>query len=347
MGQRLLLLMLLYCCSGCYTLEQALRFNNSFNSRVPLSTYLQEDKLPAEQRRKLELTVEILRFAAFQGLNVGDSYQYVLPDSTKPVSYLVQAAPPDRLELLSWWFPFAGTVPYLGYFKIEERDYKAKALRSDGYDVSEGTVGAFSSLGWFADPMYLSMLKRAEPDLVQLLLHELVHRSFWSKGSASFNEYLAEYVSLRMTEVYLKERGQEKSWIALQESQRKQGIFRTWLFALKADLTKIFARSDLSREEKIDAKQRLIRNYQDSKFPAEIAKDYEGARKRAWNNASILASTLYLPDMDRFKAAWDCLKPTKAGAFLAALKDAEALSEDAEESLAKLCDLKPYLIRES
>ena len=347
MVHRLVILAFIFVCSGCYTLEQAFRFNNSFNTRVALDELLQDESLHPEQRRKLELTRDTLSFAARQGLNVGDSYQYVIPDSTKPVSYSVQAAHPDRLELLSWWFPFAGRVPYLGYFKIETRDDKAKELRAEGYDVSEGTVGAFSSLGWFSDPIYFSMLQRSEPDVVQLLLHELVHRSFWSDGSVSFNENLAEYVSLRMTEAYLKEKGQEKAWMNMQENLKKQAIFRTWLHALKADLATLYARTDLSREEKISAKQILITSYQESKFPDEIAKDYERARRRLWNNASILASTLYLPDMDKFRAAWECLKPINAGAFLTALKQSEAATKDAEQGLAKLCGPSAAAVQDS
>ncbi|RZA20753.1 MAG: hypothetical protein EOP10_17635 [Proteobacteria bacterium] len=346
MHLRFLILLIPLVCSGCYTLEQAFRFNNTFNSRVPLESMLDDPTLPDDQRKKLKLAVEALRYAAFQGLNVGDAYQYVIPDSNKPVSYSVQAAHPDRLELLTWWFPFAGSVPYLGYFKVEARDEKAVALRAEGLDVSEGTVGAFSSLGWFADPLYFSMLQRGEPDTVQLILHELVHRSFWSKGSATFNENLAEYVSLRMTETYLKERGRDEDWLKLSESLRKQTIFRSWLLGLKADLTVLYARADITREEKLQKKAELIKSYQDEKFPNEIAKEYENAKKRPWNNASILGSTLYLPDMEKFRAAWDCLKPVKAGAFLMALKASEKLAKDADEGLTNLCKFKRPPLRE-
>ncbi|MBC7660193.1 MAG: aminopeptidase [Chitinophagaceae bacterium] len=337
---------LLPLCTACYTLEQAFRFNNSFNSRVFLGEMLNDPELPADKRTKLELARQTLVFAQGQGLNVGDAYQFVIPDSQRAVSYSVQAAKVDKLELITWWFPFAGSVPYLGYFNIEKRDAKSKDLRGQGYDVSEGTVGAFSSLGWFSDPLYFSMLSRSEPDTVQLLLHELVHRSFWSKGSPAFNENLAEAVSLRMTEVYLKERHKEKDWNELQESLKKQAIFRGWLVALKNDLTALYARGDLTKEQKIAQKAILIKTYQDERFPKEIQKEYDSARRRPWNNASILGSTLYLPDMARFKAAYDCLQPPNAGAFLAALHESEKRSKDADEGLSRVCELKPKVLRE-
>lgn len=342
----LLIIASTFAMSSCYTLEQAFRFNNSFNSRVPLRDMMEDPSLTPERKQKLELTVQTLNFASGQGLNVGDAYQYVIPESQKAVSYSVQAAYPDRMELITWWFPFAGSVPYLGYFDLDKRNDKSKELRAEGYDVSEGSVGAFSSLGWFSDPLYFSMLQRPNPDVTQLLLHELVHRTFWSKGSATFNENLAEFVSLQITEVYLKERGMDKDWLTMQEDLRRQVIFRGWLIALKNDLLALYAKSDLSKDQKIAQKAVIIKSYQDERFPPEIAKQYDPARKRPWNNASILGSTLYLPDMDKFKKAYDCLQPPTAGAFLAALKEAESRSKDAEEALTRVCELKPKRLSE-
>ncbi len=344
--QKLVALLLLACLSGCYTIEQGFRFNNTYNSRVSLREVLRDPDLPPERRRKLIVALEAIGFARAQGLNVGDAYQYAIPDSDKPVSYSVQAAPPDKLEFITWWFPFAGQVPYLGYFKKEERDQKSAELRAQGYDVSEGTVGAFSSLGWFSDPIYYSMLQRPDPDVAQLLLHELVHRTFWSKGSAAFNENLAEAVSLHMTEVYLKAKGQEKDWAQLQGELKKQAIFRQWLVRMKDELTALYARADLGKEQKVEMKNKLIKDFQDNRFPAELGKEYEGARRRPWNNASILGSTLYLPDMKRFDEAYACLGSPTAGGFLAALKKAEKRSKDAEEALAKVCALRPAPIKE-
>lgn len=344
--QLFIFLSILLTTSSCYTLEQAFRFNNSFNSRVSLREMLNDPKLPADKKAKLEVVVETMNFASYQGLNVGDAYQFVIPETQKAVSYSVQAAKPDKLELLTWWFPFAGSVPYLGYFQIEKRDAKAKALREQGYDVSEGTVGAFSSLGWFSDPLYFSMLQRSNPDTTQLLLHELVHRSFWSKGSATFNENLAEFVSLHMTEVFLKERGQEKEWVALKESLARQDIFRNWLIVMKGELVTLYDRVDLTKDQKIQKKTEIINTYQGQKFPLGISKEYEGARKKPWNNASILGATLYLPDMERFQKAYDCLRPPTAGAFLAALRESERRSKDADEALTRICELKPKRLSE-
>jgi len=99
------------------------------------------------------------------------------------------------LESITWWFPIVGRVPYLGYFSKADRDSKASELRTEGYDVYETGVGAYSSLGWFDDPIYSPMLRRSEADFAHLIFHELTHRTLWIRGSVEFNENLAEYAA--------------------------------------------------------------------------------------------------------------------------------------------------------
>src|SRR5690606_18969091 len=110
----------------------------------------------------------------------------------------------DRLEFVTWWFPVVGSVPYIGYFDKADRDAKATELKQQGYDVSVGGAGAFSSLGWFEDPIFSSMLDRGPADTAHLFIHELTHRTLWIPGSTEFNENLAEYVSYRLTPQYLR-----------------------------------------------------------------------------------------------------------------------------------------------
>lgn len=334
----LVLFSLLFCASSCYTLEQAFRFNNTFNGRVPVAKALHDEKLDEVLKGKLLLSRDIVGFAASQGLNVGDAYDFAILQTEGAVSYSVQAAHSDRLELITWWFPIVGSVPYLGYFDIKERDDKAAELRQQGYDVSLATVGAFSSLGWFSDPLYLSMTKRSDADFAQLLLHELVHRSFWSKGSAAFNENLAEFVGNRLAEIYLKSRDRHKDWQELEREEANQLIFRRWLVAMKEELDKVYKLADIDKTEKLKRKSEIIRLFQNERFPAEL-KDpgYQAARKREWNNANIMASTLYLPDTALFEKAYRCVLPATMGGFLEALRLAEKATGDADQALSSLC----------
>ncbi|MCX6128168.1 MAG: aminopeptidase, partial [Proteobacteria bacterium] len=117
--------------SSCYSLNQAYWFNNAFNSRQSVQEALLRSDLASEDRQKLQLSRAVLKFAVQQGLNAGDSYQHFIPAGPGTVSHLLQAAYPDRLELLTWWFPIVGKVPYLGFFDKNDRDRRALELQNE------------------------------------------------------------------------------------------------------------------------------------------------------------------------------------------------------------------------
>jgi len=325
--------------SSCYSLEQAYWFNNAFNSRMPVSEALLTPGMDEFGRRKLLLSLRVLKFAEQQGLAVADAYQHYIPPGPGTVSYLVQAAPVDRLELTTWWFPFVGSVPYLGFFNKSARDEKAQELRAKGLDVSLGTVGAFSSLGWFADPIYDSMIKRKDEDLIQLLLHELVHRSFWSRGSVAFNENLAEFSSLHLTEIYLQETRAGLGLKEMKNYRAEKDQLSQWILGLREALKLLYARKDITREQKLLEKQAIIQNFRERRFPDLTIKELKAAKDREWNNASILGAALYAPDTKRFQKAFDCLKLDKMGEFLNALRLAEEAYQSVDLALDSLCQV--------
>ncbi len=324
--------------SSCYSLQQAYWFNNAFNSRMPVTDALQQSTLDEAGRRKLHLSRQVLKFAAEQGLNVGDAYQHYIPPGPGTVSYLVQAAAVDRLELKTWWFPFVGRVPYLGFFDREARDAEAQELRADGLDISLGTVGAFSSLGWFADPIYDAMTKRRDEDFIQLLLHELVHRSFWSKGSAAFNENLAEFASLHLAEIYLKVNRGGAGLAELKNYKEEKEKLSQWIFALRDALKELYSKP-MDLDQKLKEKAAIIASFRRERFPEFKTPELAAARDREWNNASILGAALYAPDTQRFQKAFDCLQPDHMGDFLEALREAEDQTSTVDQALDSLCSI--------
>src|SRR5207248_1330211 len=134
-------------------------------------------------KAKLELVGRVLAYAANEGLETEGAYHYVIQTQLPVVSYIVEAAEPDRLEFVTTWFPVIGAVPYLGYFREEERDAKAAEYAAKGLDVYKSAAGAFSSLGWFDDPIFSAMLSHGDADTAHLFFHELTHRTLWVPGS--------------------------------------------------------------------------------------------------------------------------------------------------------------------
>jgi len=306
------------------------------NQRVKIEEALKNSD--DETTKKLQLAKKILNFAKEHGLETEDSYQTFVKLDGSAVSYLVQASEVDRFEAVTWWFPFVGTVPYLGFFEKTERDEKAAELKAKGYDVSNGEVDAFSSLGWFSDPIYSPMLDRSESDLAHLLFHELTHRTVWIKGSVEFNENLAEFVAEKLVPLYLKKEieAAKLSEVVKKYEDRRQDLllFHRWLRELRKVLEGIYL-SNQSKDQKLKEKEKMIAEFTANRRPAFKTGDF--VSKKIWNNASILGSTLYSPDRSRFETAAACLQKADALSFLNRLKSEIKRVDDPFKALDNFC----------
>jgi predicted aminopeptidase len=322
--------------TGCYVTSQAWHQNNLFNSRRPVSEVLADPKTDAKARKALEQTREILAFAQTEGLRAEGAYAYYIETDRPAVSYLVQAARADKLEAVTWWFPVIGRVPYMGFFDERERDEKAAELRADGYDVYVSGVGAFSSLGWFEDPLFTSMLRRGEADLAHLLFHELTHRTLWVSGSTEFNENLAEYVAAIVTRDYLTAKHMTAALRVYDDKRADRRRFKAWLQGLRAELEALYDKPPASRQALLAAKAAVFaRRTAQPQKPVFKAADYVGD-PADWNNAAVLGATLYSPDVTRFAAAAKCVGGG-VSAFLAALDAAADELDDGFAALDSLC----------
>jgi predicted aminopeptidase len=324
--------------AGCYSVRQALHHNDLFNSRRPIMEVLADNGVDEKTKAALANVARILDFAATHGLNAENSYTYYIDTTDPHVSYLVQAAWPDRFEFRTWWFPVVGDVPYLGFFEKSERDAMAESLEKQGFDVYTAGVGAFSSLGWFDDPLFTSMLRRSETDLAHLLFHELTHRTVWIPGSVVFNENLAEYIADVMTEEYLLAIGKKPIIQAYFDKKADKKSFRIWLRSLKSELGAWYdAQKGTPQEQVIAGKKAIIDKYTGKGLRPKFKRyDYVGDDK--WNNASILGASLYTPDIEVFEKAHACIGHGHLYRFLMALKLAAKQRGDGFKGLDSLCD---------
>lgn len=271
--------------SSCYSIKQAYYQGNELSRKIPIHVLLWNKEGPNLDH--LQWSQEVVDFAASQGLSVGSSYRYLVDSSREVASYLVQATKPLDFEAKTWSFPVVGKVPYLGFYHQSDRDEEAQSLIQEGWDVHTSEAEAFSLLGWMADPLFPSMLKRDKAALAHLLFHELTHRTYWYPGSVEFNENLAEWVAIHLTEKILE--GEEKikyrSWIDRRESSSQK------VWKLRRELEVIYNDDQRSDADKLRLKAELIAK---SGFRA------------SWNNATIMAATLYLPERKSFEQAFQC-----------------------------------------
>lgn len=321
--------------SSCYVTSQAWTQVKLLNRRRPVDEVISDEKTEQATKKKLLFTKEILTFAKSQDLVVEDSYQKFIALDGPAVTYLVQAARPDQFKLKTWWFPVVGTVPYLGFFDPQDRDRYAKDLENDGFEVYRGAAVAFSSLGWFSDPIYSSMLKEDDLELAHLYFHELTHKTAWVKGSVEFNENLAEFVGDELTLKFFHQLGRASELATWHQRNLDRSMFKIWLAKLRSDLERYFVDSKGKNvEDLVKGKNRLIEAAVRAK-PKFSEADFVG--NRSWNTPRILGASLYSPNTALFKQAYECSGEWSLGKFAREIKKVVDQTDSSEEGLRSFC----------
>lgn len=188
-------------CRGGYLLRLAYEEARFLGAATPATELLATTGDP-ERRVALEALLSVRGFAAAEGLDVGGSYREVADTGAVSPFHVVTAAHVDRLEPFTWWYPLIGDIPYRGYFDRESAEGFAAGLRAKGLDTRIVEASAYSTLGWFDDPLPSNVLERGDVAVVVTVLHELVHQTFFAPGEVAFNETLATAVAWRLAERY-------------------------------------------------------------------------------------------------------------------------------------------------
>src|SRR5262245_45334061 len=179
--------------SGCYLAHLARGQIRLLCARVPVEELLRAADTPAELRAQFALVAEVRRYAEQLGLAVGGRYTEYAAWPGDSVVTTVVATRPGEVEPVTTWFPIVGSVPYRGYFDPERADAEAERLRAEDLEVCEQGVRAYSTLGWFDDPLTGPMLRQDEGTLVETLFHELLHATVFVPGDPEFNEGVAAF----------------------------------------------------------------------------------------------------------------------------------------------------------
>ncbi len=166
--------------------------------REPIPTVLARPDVDPALRERLQLVLATREFARDRlGLTVGDSYTTFAEIDGDATVHVLSAAHRDRLEAYTWWYPIAGRVPYRGFFDSADARHEADRLAARSLDVDVRPALAFSTLGWFADPLLSTTAAEAPDDLVETVIHELFHATLYVPGSPAFNESAATFAGHR------------------------------------------------------------------------------------------------------------------------------------------------------
>lgn len=269
---------------GCNTVSyytQAARGHLDIVSRqTPIADLTTAPPTDTELQRKLGLVEEARRFAATHlGLEPGRHYTRYADLQRDAVVYNVYAAPEFSLEPRQWWYPLIGKQSYRGFFKKADAQAYAKELRTEGQDVYVGGVDAYSTLGWFRDPVLNTWIDDDDEEVVALVFHELTHQLVYVAGDTRFNEAYATAVEIAGVRLWLESRHDDaalRRWNAKHASREE---FISLVKRTRAELKELYAR-DLTPAATRTAKQRVLDELQ-----ARLA-----ALRARWNAPKAYAS---------------------------------------------------------
>ncbi len=206
-----LLTMLLGGCTQLSYYAQAAKGQYSLWSDArPIEEWLGDPATDARLKERLEKARQIRAFAV-QELDLPDNGSYKNYAALKRpyVLWNVVATPELSLKPLQWCFPIAGCVSYRGYYSKDDAQAYARQLRSQHYDVQIGGVPAYSTLGWFNDPLLSTFIHYSDAELARMIFHELAHQVVYIPGDSSFNESFAMSVEQAGVQLWLEHYGSD------------------------------------------------------------------------------------------------------------------------------------------
>ena len=188
-----------------YGIRQGKGQLNIIWNTVPLDSILKSNTYPDSLKKNILLVKEIKQFCLDSlGLEVGDNYQNLYDQKGKPVLWVVTGSPKFSLESYQWKFPILGEVSYKGFFNLELAKAEENKLKQLNFDTDLDEVNAWSTLGWFKDPIMSSMLEYSEGQLARTLIHEITHFNLYVKSDVDYNENLATFIGDKGAERFLK-----------------------------------------------------------------------------------------------------------------------------------------------
>jgi predicted aminopeptidase len=218
------------------------------------------------------------------------------------------AVPKTNLSPYTWWFLFVGQVPYKAFFTEKDARLKADQFQAQGYDTYIRSVQAFSTLGWFDDPLLAHLLKYDKVTLAEVLFHELFHNTLFLKGEVDFNESLANFVGNRATIIFFRDLGGEESPEYLQavKAWEEELEFSAFINRVGTSLKDLY-QGDLPEEEKLRLRQEIFSRSQEEW--ARMVADrpthhFRGYSRQELNNAVIAHYLLYLGDLQLFESLY-------------------------------------------
>jgi len=306
---------ILFFLSACSTVSyygQSVKGHLSLMSKQQPINELLTDKKVSKQRKSDLALVQEIRAYAYDRLKLpkNGSYAKFVELDRKAVTWNLVVNPKYSMTPSQWCFPIIGCISYKGYFSENKARSEAKKLMKQGYDVYVAESAAYSTLGWFNDPVVSTMLDHGIILTAETIFHELAHQQVYHKSDSDFNEAFATAVGQAGTRLWLKEK-HPKSLPFYEEHLQKQQQFIQLILDTSADLKALY-KIKMENSETEKGKQKILQELKTNY--AKLKRSWKGdTRYDAWfdkpvNNARLALMGVYyekIPDFARQLQAYD------------------------------------------
>ena len=338
--------MLASCSSLNYYAQAAQGQFTLLSDARPIEEWLADHNTAPKLRLRLETARQIRTFAVHElDLPDNQSYRNYASLARPFVLWNVVAAPELSLKPVQWCFPVAGCVSYRGYYSKEDAQAYAAELRAEGNDVQVGGVPAYSTLGWFNDPLISTFIYYPDAELARLLFHELAHQVVYVQDDSQFNESFASAVEEAGVERWLGGYGNQAmrdNYIKF--SARKQQ-FLDLLLACRSSLEATYESKQsvaAKRAAKARQFQKLKDDYQVLKASWGGFAGYDRFFAEPLSNAHLAAIATYNDFIPAFRALL-AREKTFPRFYAAARALAELDKDERHRRLKQLADAVPVV----
>jgi predicted aminopeptidase len=279
--------------------------------RRSIERIVHDANVPFPTRRKLQIVLDARDFAKRGlGLDVGKSFTTFSQLERDTLVLVLSAAYRDRLRHFRWWFPVVGRVPYKGFFDFgtareQERDFQRR-----GFDTYLRPASAFSTLGWFNDPLVSTTLRADTLSLANTVIHELTHNTFYARGQTEFNESFANWVGARGSADFYRARGFPGAVAEAEARWSDDKLLGRFWKQLHAEIDSAFKAhpGDEGLQQRLTDRDRIYRAAREELVfrlgprLRTVAPRY--VERVRLDNAALLARRIYQTDLDLFDAVW-------------------------------------------
>jgi predicted aminopeptidase len=265
--------------------------------RTPIEKLLEDPKLDPHLRSRLAAVAMIRRFAVTElHLPDNDSYTSYVDLHRPYVVWNVVAADEFSVDPKRWCFPFVGCVAYRGFFDRAKAERFQARLDAQGLDTYSGGSSAYSTLGYFADPVLSTMLDGGEPYVASVLFHELAHQKLYIKGDSDFSEAFATTIEEYGTERWLREHGDAAAVAAYRQRLERRAGFADLISTEQSRLRAIYASDEppaAKRRAKAASFATMRADYAALRARWGGNRDYDAWFAQPLNNATLAAVATY------------------------------------------------------